>query len=107
MGNGDDVVRHRLQPPHAYIQVKYAVDNRTAVGLTYLHDEGILKKMVAAHKNLTADGSDVEMRLITNRTIDPHNILMRDRDGRDARLVPRGVGYRSRLRRVDANGFPR
>ena len=47
VGNGDDLVRHRLRHPHAYTQVKYAVDNRTAVGLSYLGNEGILKKMVA------------------------------------------------------------
>lgn len=91
VGNGDDVVRHRLRHPHAYTQVKYAVDNRTAVGLTYLDDEGILKKMVAAHKTLTADGAPVEMRLVTNRTNDPGDVLLRDRDGRDGRLVPRAA----------------
>jgi hypothetical protein len=92
VGNGDDVVRHRLRPPpHAYMQVKYAADNRSAVGLTYLDDEGILKKMVAAHKTLTADGTPVEMRLVTNRTNDPDDALLRDRDGRDGRLVPRAA----------------
>lgn len=92
VGNGDDVVRHRERPPHAYMQVKYATDNRTPVGLAYLDDESILKKLVAAHKALTADGTPVEMRLITNRTNDPEDVLLRDRDGRDecdGRLLPR------------------
>lgn len=91
VGNGDDVVRHRMRPPHAYTQVKYAVDNRMSVGLAYLDDEGILKKMAAAHKSLTADGSPVEIRLATNRTHDPADVLLRDRDGRDGRLVPRAT----------------
>ncbi|WP_232491310.1 SAVED domain-containing protein [Mycobacterium dioxanotrophicus] len=91
VGNGDDVVRHRRQPPHAYMQVKYAVDHRTPVGLTYLDDKGILKKMVATHTTLTTESVLVEMRLVTNRTIDPHDLLLRDRDGRDGRLVPRAA----------------
>lgn len=91
VGNGDDVVRHRQTPPHAYMQVKYAVDHRTPVGLTYLADEGILEKMVATHTRLTSDQTPVEMRLVTNRTIDPDDVLMRDRDGRDGRLVPRAA----------------
>jgi hypothetical protein len=91
VGNGDDVVLHRMQPPNAYTQVKYAVDNRTAVGLAYLDETGILKKMVETHKKLTADGAPVEMRLVTNRTTDPQDLLLRDRDGRDGRLVPRAA----------------
>lgn len=91
VGNGDDVVRHRREPPHAFMQIKYAVDYRTAVDLAYLDNKGILKKMVAAHTTLTADGVPVEMRLVTNRTIDPQDLLLRDRDGRDGRLMPRAA----------------
>ncbi|OCB11772.1 MULTISPECIES: SAVED domain-containing protein [Mycobacterium] len=91
VGNGDDVVRYRQRPPHVYAQVKYAVDNRTSVGLTYLKDEGILQKMVNAHIALTVDGDPVEMRLVTNRTHDPTDVLMCDRDGRDGHLVPRAA----------------
>lgn len=89
VGNGDDVVLHRLQPPNAYMQVKYAVDHRTAVNLAYLDGQDILRKMVKAHRELTVDGTPVEMRLVTNRTIDPQDLLMKDRDGRDGRLLPR------------------
>lgn len=89
VGNGDDVVRYRQQPPHSYTQIKYAVDNRTSVGLTYLDEQRILKKMVAAHQALTAAGEPAEMRLATNRTHDPNDVLMKDRDGRDGRLLPR------------------
>jgi hypothetical protein len=91
VGNGDDVVRHRSQPPHAYIQVKYAVDNRTPVGLTYLDDEKILRKLVATHQALTGSGTPVEMRLVTNRLPDPNELLLKDRDGRDGRLLPRAA----------------
>lgn len=91
VGNGDDVVRHRNQPPHAYMQVKYAVDHRTPFNLDYLVDKDILRKMVATHTALTAHGTPVEMRLITNRVNDPDDLLLRDRDGRDNKLVPRAA----------------
>ncbi|WP_010534579.1 SAVED domain-containing protein [Brachybacterium squillarum] len=97
VGNGDDVVLHRTQPPNTYTQVKYAVDNRTAVNLEYLTTSGILRKMYRTYAGLTEDGTPVEMRLITNRNADPNDILVADRDGRDGRLLPRAAqgGHRS------------
>lgn len=91
VGNGDDVVRHRKRPPHAYMQVKYAVDHRTPFDLEYLDSQGVLKKMVAAHKDITADGTPAEMRLITNRVHHPDDVLLSNRDARDGKLVPRGA----------------
>ncbi|MDT5102265.1 MAG: hypothetical protein QOC76_6002 [Mycobacterium sp.] len=102
VGNGDDVVLHRRQPPNAYQQVKYGVDNRTAVGLDWLDYEGILRKMIKAHRNLTAGGTTVEMRLVTNRTIDPQDLLLRDRDARDGRLLPRAAQGNARSDRGKA-----
>lgn len=90
-GNGDDVVIHRAAPPHAYCQVKYTVDASTPVNLHYLASSGVLKKLVATYRALTADGTPCELRLVTNRGIDPADTLMRDRDGRDGRLVPRAA----------------
>lgn len=91
VGNGDDVVLHRTQPPNTYTQVKYAVDNRTAVNLEYLTTSGILRKMYKTYAELTAGGTPAEMRLITNRNADPNDILVTDRDGRNGRLVPRAA----------------
>lgn len=91
VGNGDDVVLHRTQPPNTYTQVKYAVDNRTAVNLEYLTTSGILRKMYKTYAGLTAGGTPAEMRLITNRNADPNDILVTDRDGRNGRLVPRAA----------------
>jgi CBASS immunity sensor of nucleotide second messenger signals len=102
VGNGDDVVRYRREPPHAFMQIKYAVDHRNAVNLAYLDDKGILMKMVAAHMALTAEGTPVEMRLVTNRTLDPLDLLMRDRDGRDGRLMPRAAQGTQRSERGQA-----
>jgi hypothetical protein len=91
VGNGDDVVIHRATPPHSYCQVKYTVDASTPVNLDYLRSSSVLKKLVAAHQALTADGTPCEIRLITNRGVDPYDVLLRDRDGRDGRLVPRAA----------------
>ncbi len=91
VGNGDDVVLHRTQPPNTYTQVKYAVDNRTAVNLDYLTTTGILRKMHETYAGLTGAGTPAEMRLITNRNADPNDILVTDRDGRDGRLLPRAA----------------
>lgn len=91
VGNGDDVVLHRAHPPNTYMQVKYAVDNRTAVNLDYLDQSGILRKMAKTYTDLTSTGASVQMRLVTNRTIDPNDLLSTDRDGRDGRLLPRAA----------------
>lgn len=91
VGNGDDVVVHRVQAPNTYMQVKYAVDGRQPVNLDYLDQQKILSKMVPTHEALTADGTPVQMRLVTNRTIDPTDLLMADHDGRDNRLLPRAA----------------
>ncbi|MGQ9349405.1 hypothetical protein DQP55_23110 [Mycolicibacterium sp. GF69] len=91
VGNGDDVVRYRQRTPHVYTQVKYAVDNRISVGLPYLDERGILKKFATTHGTLTANGDPVEMRFATNRPHDPTDVLLKDRDGRDGRLVPRAA----------------
>jgi hypothetical protein len=87
-GNVDDVVAYREAPPHQYSQVKYAVDGRTPVSLEYLRDEGILRRMVDARLRLRGD-SRIEVRLVTNRLVDPNDLLLADKDGRDGRLLPR------------------
>lgn len=101
VGAGDDIVRYRANPPHSYMQVKYAVDDRDAVGLDYLESSEVLRKLVAAHRGLSGT-APVEMRLVTNRLPDRDDILMRDRDARDARLVPRCAAGGPRSQRAEA-----
>jgi len=55
--------------------VKYAVDHRTALNLAYLDEEKVLTKMLAAHSFADQYRTPVEMRLVTNRTIDPGDVL--------------------------------
>ncbi|MGH3973812.1 MAG: SAVED domain-containing protein [Pseudonocardiaceae bacterium] len=102
VGNGDDVVLYRTQSPHTYIQVKYAVDNRTAVNLDYLDRSGVLRKMVKTYTDLTSTGTPAVMRLVTNRTIDPNDLLTTDRDSRDGRLLPRAAQGGARSDRAKA-----
>jgi hypothetical protein len=103
-GNLDDVVLFRQTPPHVYAQVKYAVDASSPLGLAYLRDEGILAKFANAHVRLRVDGP-VEARLITNRLPDPADVLLRDRDARDGKLLPRaaqgGPGSQRGIARVE------
>ncbi|MEV8266230.1 SAVED domain-containing protein [Microbacterium sp. NPDC076911] len=90
-GNADDVVLRRESPPHTFTQVKYAVDASSPLNIDYLQRGRILAKLVETHRTLTADGSPTEIRLLTNRQIDPGDTLLRDRDGRDGRLIPRAL----------------
>lgn len=102
VGNGDDVVLYRTQSPHTYVQVKYAVDNRSAVNLDYLDRSGVLRKMVKTYTDLTKTGTPVVMRLVTNRTIDHNDLLTTDRDSRDGRLLPRAAQGGARSDRAKA-----
>jgi hypothetical protein len=91
VGNGDDVVRYRQVPPHAFMQVKYAVDARTAADLEYLESSGVLRKLFALYRTLSEKDEPAELRFVTNRLPNPDDLLLRDRDGRDGRLVPRAA----------------
>lgn len=90
-GNADDVVLRRGSPPHTFMQVKYAVDASSPLNIDYLKGGRILAKLVDTHRVLASDGAPAEIRLVTNRQIDPGDVLLRDRDGRDGRLVPRAL----------------
>jgi hypothetical protein len=90
-GNVDDVVYYRAAPPHDYAQVKYAVDASSPVNLEYLTSNDLLKKLVSSHRHVARDRDRVRVSLITNRAIDPADVLLRDRDARDGRLVPRAA----------------
>ena len=94
-GNVDDVVIRRLQPPHSYKQVKYAVDSRTPVNGDYLTaasrtgGPSILQKIAAAWRQLTDAGEPVELSIVTNRAPDPADPLISGRDARTRLLLPR------------------
>lgn len=90
-GNADDVVLYRSSPPHSYMQVKYAVDASSPLNLDYLAREPILRNLIATHRRLKAEDGVVEIWLVTNRQIDSADVLLKDRDSRDRRLVPRAL----------------
>jgi hypothetical protein len=94
-GNLDDVVLHRAAPPHTYTQVKYTVDSSSPINEDYLlkpSDSGgpsILKKIAQTWRRLTADGTPVDLALISNRAPDPGDPLVSLRDSRTQLLMPK------------------
>lgn len=104
-GNVDDVVIRRRRPPHAYEQVKYAVDSRTPVNTDYLTTlsktggPSILWKIAAAWRQLTEAGDRVELAIVTNRAPDPSDPLISGRDARTRLLLPRAAEGGSRSAR--------
>lgn len=109
-GNVDDVVLYRRLPPHTFAQVKYAVGYGTPVNTDYMTisnaagGDSILKKLVAARRELAAGGEPVDLVLVTNRLADPHDPLVAGRDARTQLLLPRAGegGERSAVGRTRA-----
>jgi hypothetical protein len=93
-GNVDDVVIVRSRPPTTYCQLKYAVDASRPLDSTLWtktsteNSRSLLKKFWDSWQNLRTLGPP-DMRLVTNRAIDPSCPVMILRDGRMGRLVPR------------------
>jgi hypothetical protein len=87
-GNLDDVVLYRRHPPHAYKQVKYAVDSTTPVNTDYLTQPAatgskpILRKIADARRQLAMTGEPIELAIVTNRAPDPADPLVSLRDAR-------------------------
>ncbi len=118
VGNLDDVVLHRSRPPHAYKQIKYAVDSRTPVNGEYLTEPSrsggpsIFRKIADAWRMLAPSGEPVELAIVTNRLPDPADRLVAGRDSRTRLLVPKasegGPGSvlgRARKRWAEAAGL--
>lgn len=93
-GNLDDAVLRRRQPPHEFAQIKYAVDASTPINLAYMSDGKLLARLVASHSKLSGAEGLPTARLITNREVDPTDLVATSKDGRDGRLVPRAASGR-------------
>src|SRR5258708_3896166 len=93
-GNLDDVVLHRLRPPHTYQQVKYAVDHSTPVSTEYLirsaetGGPSILRKIAAAWRTLAVPGEPVQLAFGTKPAPQPAHPLVSVRDAVARRLLP-------------------
>jgi hypothetical protein len=107
-GNLDDVVLYRTGAPDSYYQVKYAVDATTLVNTEYLlapsrsNGPSILAKIAAAWRNLTVDGSKVDLALVTTRALDPEDPLTSKCDTRTSLLMPHAESGSSRSARGKA-----
>lgn len=93
VGNVDDVVLYRQQPPHRHTQVKWAVDWKTPLGLEWLSrqkttEQPLLAKLAAARRLLHNRRVPFEMSLLTNRAPDPEDVLVAGRDARTGLLMP-------------------
>lgn len=94
VGNVDDVVLHRQQPPHTYSQVKWTANGKTPVGTDFLTrittetGTSLIAKLAKAHQTLTTGGAPADLVLQTNRNIDPASALMTGIDPRTQLLQP-------------------
>lgn len=94
-GNVDDVVVKRITRAHSYCQVKYTVDGKSPLACPWWTEKdgerarSILKKFWDSWGLLSKSGTRPDMRLITNRCIDPNDPVMVLRDGRHGKLGPR------------------
>ena len=95
-GNVDDVVVHRDVGQSLYTQVKHAVDASTPVGQQWLMStrtsnptsSSVLQKFHRSWHDLTTRHDHPELRLITDREIDPNDAVMRGLDRVTELLVP-------------------
>lgn len=95
-GNVDDVVVQRRTGPSLYTQVKHAVDATTPVGQRWLMtprtpnpaSSSVLQKFHRSWCDLTTRDQHPELRLITDREIDPNDVVMNRLDRVTELLVP-------------------
>ncbi|MFF7159623.1 SAVED domain-containing protein [Streptomyces sp. NPDC008139] len=110
VGNVDDVVLYRQEPPHTYMQVKYAADSSSPVNEEYLlrpSDLGgpsILRKVAQAWQRLAGDDTPVDLVLVSNRSPDAGDPLISLRDSRTQLLVPKAAQQGPRSKRGQARG---
>ena len=95
-GNVDDVVVHRDAGQSLYTQVKHAVDASTPVGQQWLMStrtsnptsSSVVQKFHRSWHDLTTRHDHPELRLVTDREIDPNDAVMRGLDRVTELLVP-------------------
>ena len=95
-GNVDDIVVHCRTSPGLYIQVKHAVDGTTPVGHRWLMTSStsksgapsLLQKFHRSWRDLCQEGRCSELRLVTDREIDPNDPVMKRIDRMTELLVP-------------------
>ena len=95
-GNVDDIVVHRRMGPSLYTQVKHAVDATTPVGQRWLMtprtsnpaSSSVLLKFYRSWRNLVTHDAPPELRLITDREIEPNDPVMNRLDRVTELLVP-------------------
>lgn len=98
VGNLDDVVLTRAEPPHTHMQIKYAVDSSSPVNTEWLTEPTpaggpcLLRRTARSWQRLTVSRDPVDLRIVTNRAPDPTDILVAGRDARTGLLLPKAAG---------------
>lgn len=93
-GNVDDVVVYRHNGSHTYIQVKHAVDATTPVGHRWMttspsvNAKSLLQKFHESWSKLSSGQQSPQLRLVTDREIDPSDKVMKHLDRSTELLVP-------------------
>jgi len=94
-GNVDDVVVRRAKGADEYYQVKYSVDGQNPITNAWWLERpngkgtSILQKFWASWKEIKDKGEPPRMGLFTNRAVDVGDPILKLRDGRNGRLMPR------------------
>lgn len=89
LGNVDDVVVSKTTDPHEYTQVKTAVTAEKAATIGWLTKPSrsggasILQRFHRAFRDLSRDGNPPQLALVTNRSIDPTDPVLTQRDRND------------------------
>lgn len=106
VGNVDDVVLRDVYGTGRFTQVKHAVDAQTPVGEVYLltpnraGGKSLLQRFHASWNLLRGVEGEPDLRLVTDRDIDPMDPVFRMLDRRSGLLVPGIADSRLSERRV-------
>jgi hypothetical protein len=115
VGNVDDVVVAKSLGPADYIQVKASVTAEHSATIGWLMKStrsggpSILQRFHSAFRHLCRDGTDPQLALVTNRSIDPNDpvLTLRDRNDRLAQRLLSSTAQSAATARADLLGLPR
>ena len=106
VGNVDDIVLRDAHGTGRFTQIKHAVDAQTPIGETYLlkpNRSGRMSLLQRFHRSwnlLGGAAAGPDMRLVTDRDLDPQDPVMRMLDRRSGLLVPAIAGSALREQRA-------
>ncbi len=94
-GNVDDVTVYRSKERNEFFQIKYSVDARQLLNISWLTSPSkaggfsILQRFYDSWRTLTYNGKPPKLGLITSRLVDPYDPVITLREGRDGTVSTR------------------